>query len=303
MKSTGSKLLEKHKDTQMKYFQNIVLIVLSVCLLSCETSVDASDLLDKQQLVVINGYLSPQDTVLKVQVSKSKSRASTINNKDLVIKDATVMIADKENNKVELTYTDTSLSYEVPAGGLAIISGKKYFLTVMIQGKEYKAFCTIPATSVQKIEQKIQVKEEEFLDKNRLLKITIEDIKDQKNFYVIGASVTQFFDNGSGANRTTVENIDFEFKQFATDVSRENSVITADGFFRFDDNALPNPKLKIQVTNTEKILYEALRATFLNKYNDGDPFSESVIIPSNIEGENGFGVFAGYQLTEMEETF
>lgn len=302
MKSTRSTLLEKYKDTQMKYFQNIILIILSICLVSCETSVDASDLLEKQQLVVINGYLSPQDTTLKVQVSRSKSRASSANVKDMVIKDATVVIIDEEKNEVALTYMDTSLNYEAPASGLTITSGKKYFLKVTALGKEYKASCTIPTESVQRIEKNIKIKEDEFSG-NRLLKVTIGDIKDQNNFYIIGAVVTQSFDNGGGTINDGVENVNFEFRQFATDVSRENSVITAEGFFNLSANALPNPKLKIKVANAEKILYGALRATYLNDFNDGDPFAESVIAPTNIEGENGFGVFAGYQLAEVEETF
>ncbi len=302
MKSTRSTLLEKYKDTQMKYFQNIILIILSICLVSCETSVDASDLLEKQQLVVINGYLSPQDTTLKVQVSRSKSRASSTNVKDMVIKDATVVITDEEKNEVALTYMDVSLNYEAPASGLTITPGKKYFLKVTALGKEYKASCTIPTESVQRIEKNIKIKEDEFSG-NRLLKVTIGDIKDQNNFYIIGAVVTQSFDNGGGTINDGVENVNFEFRQFATDVSRENSVITAEGFFNLSANALPNPKLKIKVANAEKILYGALRATYLNDFNDGDPFAESVIAPTNIEGENGFGVFAGYQLAEVEETF
>ncbi|WP_438424100.1 DUF4249 family protein [Aquimarina macrocephali] len=286
----------------MKYFQNIILIILSICLVSCETSVDASDLLEKQQLVVINGYLSPQDTTLKVQVSRSKSRASSTNVKDMVIKDATVVITDEEKNEVALTYMDASLNYEAPASGLTITPGKKYFLKVTALGKEYKASCTIPTESVQRIEKNIKIKEDEFSG-NRLLKVTIGDIKDQNNFYIIGAVVTQSFDNGGGTINDGVENVNFEFRQFATDVSRENSVITAEGFFNLSANALPNPKLKIKVANAEKILYGALRATYLNDFNDGDPFAESVIAPTNIEGENGFGVFAGYQLAEVEETF
>ncbi|CAM4256756.1 carboxypeptidase-like regulatory domain-containing protein [Zobellia nedashkovskayae] len=40
------------------------------------------------------------------------------------------------------------------------------------------------------------------------------------------------------------------------------------------------------------------RATYLNNYNDDNPFVEYSIAPNYIEGENGVGVFAGYQLTE-----
>ncbi|MEW7278163.1 DUF4249 family protein [Aquimarina sp. 2201CG1-2-11] len=285
----------------MKYFQNIVILLISIWLIGCETGVDSSDLLNKAELVVINGYLSPQITTLKVQVSKSKPRASTTPINDLVIKDATVVIADENANELELNYVEDSMSYEGPASEMEIIPGKKYFLKAMVNGKEYKSSCNIPTTFIEKIEHKVQVKSNDY-NGNRSLKVTIEDIKDQTNFYIVGATVIQSF----GQNTTpseSIENVEFELKQFATDVGRENSIITADGFFTLASDALPDPVLKIKVTNTEKILYEALRATFLNEFNDGDPFAEAVIAPTNIEGENGYGVFAGYQLVEKEITF
>ncbi len=284
----------------MKYYQNIIILLLSsIFLISCETTVGANDLLKKEELVVINGYLSPQASDLKVQISKSKSRISTANLNDLVIKDATVVISNEEEQEVELTYSSNSLSYEVPASAMQIIPGKKYFLKALVNGKEYKSSCSIPTSLVEKIEHAVRIKEGEN-DGNRSLKITLDDIKNQTNFYIVGASVIQSF--GDTSSELT-EIVDFEFEQFATDVGRENSVITADGVFILSNDAAPNPKLKIKVTNTEKILYEALRATFLNEFNDGDPFAEAVIAPTNIDGENGYGVFAGFQLTEIEVTF
>lgn len=279
----------------MRYLKNILLIIVGICIISCEANVDASDLLKKDQLVVINGYLSPQDTTLKVQVSKSKSRATPkINNDELVVKNATVVLYDEEKNEVSLVYTDTSFNYEAPASDLRIIPGKKYFLKVIVDGKEYKASCTIPSKKVEKIDYKIEIKQSEF-SSNRLLRLTIEDIKEQNDFYIVGATVTKSLNN--------VEVIDFELGQFATDISRENTIITADGYFTIFDGASQNSRLKIKVANTEKILYDALRTTYLNDSNDANPFSETVIAPNNINGENGFGVFAGYQLTEKEVTF
>ncbi|WP_282081343.1 DUF4249 family protein [Aquimarina algiphila] len=287
----------------MRYFKNIIILTLSIWLVSCETSVDASGLLDQQQLIVINGFLSPQDTTLKVQVSKSKSKARGLTNntnEDFVIKDATVMIADEEENEVTLIYTNSSLSYEAPATDLPIIPGKKYFLTAMVEGKEYKSSCIIPLEQVVRIEQDIRVETRDDFIGNRKMKVTIEDIKEKSNYYVVGAEATYFFNGGTSEGITV--NLDFEFNQFLTDTNRENSVVTADGGFFLPDFAKLT-KVKIKVTNTEEVLYNALRAEFINNYNGGNPFTESVIAPTNIEGENGFGVFAGYQLTEKEITF
>ncbi len=284
----------------MKYIQYLIIGITSIAFLSCETNVDASDLIEKQQFIVINGYLSPQDTTLKVQVSRSKSRASVnpTDSRDLVITTASVVISDEEENEVTLSYNTTSLSYEAPATDLSILPGKKYFLKAMVEGNEYKASCEIPVGLVQNIENEIRDDNDPFSVGNKILELKIEDIKDQRNFYVNGAQLK----NTSEPTGNNFEvKVDFEFEQFTTDSSRENAIINAKGFFQLTE--IPsNTILKMQVANTEKILYEALRATYLNDYNDDDPFFEPVIAPTNIDGKNGFGVFAGFQLTEKEIT-
>jgi len=270
----------------MKYIKNILVMIVFISLQSCETDVDASDLINQQQLVVINGYLSPQDETLKVQVSKSVSITS--GSSGIVIEDATVVLSDDENNEVTLTYSSTLQSYETAATNLPIIAGEQYFLSVNVDGKEYTSSCRIPARKVENIEQSISDASAsgDFFG-NRSLKVTIEDIKDISNYYIIGASLTDG------------PNVNFEFEQFVTDTNRENTTVSANGGLFLNDSSTDNV-LKVQVSNSEKILYDALRATFLNDYNEGNPFVESIIPPSNIAGENGFGVFAGYQLTEME---
>ncbi|WP_109298703.1 DUF4249 domain-containing protein [Aquimarina sp. AU474] len=300
MKSIESNSLKNYTKRLMKYSQYLLIGSLWVTFLSCETSVDASDLLEKEQFVVINGYLSPQDTTLKVQISKSKSRAeSTItNNADLVISNATVTITDENDNQVTLIYSSTSFSYEIPATDLAILPGRKYFLAVTAEGKDYKSSCVIPSELVENIESEITNNNDVDSFGNKKLKLKIDDIADKRNFYIVGAKVTQAFNSGEDS----VTDVDFEFEQFTTDSNRENAVVTVDGIFNefFDSQS---SKANVQVANAEEILYDALRATFLNDYNEDDPFFEPVIAPTNIEGESGFGVFAGYQLTEKEITF
>ncbi len=267
----------------MKYIKILVIAIIFISIQSCETNVDASELIDQQQLVVINGYLSPQEELLKVQVSKTVSITSGTSG--IVIEDATVILSDEENNEVMLTYSSELFSYVTPATNLPIIAGKKYFLSVDVDGEEYTSSCRIPEDKVENIEQSVRFSPISFSTESAL-KVTIGDIENISNYYIVGAS----FNDGS--------NVYFEFEQFITDTNRENTTVTANGFFFPNDTT--DVVLKIQVSNSEKILYDTLRATFLNDYNEGNPFVESIIPPSNIEGENGFGVFAGYQLTEME---
>jgi len=259
-------------------------MIIFISLPSCETDVDASDLINQQQLVVINSYLSPQDETLKVQVSKSEPITSSFFG--TVIEDAIVVLSDDENNEVILTYSATSSSYETTATNLPIIAGKRYFLSVDADGERYTSSCMIPERRVENIEQSIRESSGDSFG-NRSLKLTIEDIKDISNYYIVGASVS------------TGSSIDFEFEQFVTDTNRENTTVSANGGFFFDDSST-DTVLKVQVSNSEKILYDALRATFLNDFNEGNSFVELIIPPSNIVGKNGFGVFAGHQLTEVE---
>lgn len=268
----------------MKYIKNILIMIVFISLQSCETDVDASDLINQQQLIVINSYVSPQDDTLKVQVSKSVPITSSSFGD--VIEDAVVVLSDAENNEVILTFSSLSISYETAATNLPIIAGKQYFLSVDVDGKLYTSSCRIPEDKVENITQNISMSSEDDFY-NRSLRVMIEDIKDISNYYIVGASLN------AGSN------VDFEFEQFVTDTNRENTTISANGGLFLNELSTDN-MLKVQVSNSEKILYDTLRANFLNDYNEGNPFVELIIPPSNIVGENGFGVFAGYQLTEME---
>ncbi|CAZ94643.1 Hypothetical protein ZOBELLIA_572 [Zobellia galactanivorans] len=93
--------------------------------------------------------------------------------------------------------------------------------------------------------------------------------------------------------------MDFELNSFLTDAIGDGETVSRYATFSygFPDEAV-SVKITLQVTNVEEILYSNLRASFLNDFNDGNPFVEYSIAPNNIEGDGGIGVFAGYQLTE-----
>jgi len=291
----------------MKQYIKLTLIAILICLQGCETSVDKTDLLDQEELIIINGYLSPQESKLQVYVSKSKSIfGEDISNSadDLVIVNALVTISDEDDNEVMLSYIEESSSYEAAAADMKIIPGKKYFLAVVVNDETYKASCTIPKEKVGAIGYVV----EEFNDKddrnkNRRIKVTFDDIKNVDNYYVIGADITIEFNVLEDENTTILEAIDFDNDAFATDVNRTNTIITAEGFFSTFSNSPPDQSVFINVTNTEKILFDALKATYLNDFNNSNPFVEPVILPSNISGKNGFGVFAGYQSYKIQGSF
>ncbi len=290
----------------MMTIKRLFTVLLFAGISSCETEVDSDDLLDQVELTIITGYISPQDLTLKVQVSKSKSillkKIDDIN--ELVISNATVVISDEEENEITLFFNDRTLNYEADASKFPIIPEKKYFLSVKVGDIEYKASCTIPKNKIETISHNIgKPKENDFLIAESKLTVSIQDIENVKNYYVFGAKIIEVTIDSDEESNEFGRLLDFESDQFATDNNRENATLSASALFESNKNFLQGQKLKIRVANTEKILFQALRSSYLNTLNEGNAFIEPVIPPNNIKGENGFGVFAGYQITIKEVVF
>lgn len=194
----------------------------------------------------------------RVQVSKSRSRASSSEgNKDLVIKDATVAITDEESNEVSLIYTEESLSYEALASDLIILPGKKYFLKVIAQGKEFHAVCTIPVAIIENVVTSFRLKTDDngYIQQN--LNVNFEDIKGGNNFYVIGALYTI---DGYISQSGIV--VDFDMERFATDVNGDGLNISTNGTISDTNKAI---EVTIKIANVDELIYATLRASFLNK--------------------------------------
>ncbi len=92
--------------------------------------------------------------------------------------------------------------------------------------------------------------------------------------------------------------LNFGVQRFATDLLEDGRNITVTGFSENDDIE----EAILQVAHVEEILYQSLFASYSNIENDGNPFYAVIIPPNNIEGENVYCVFAGFQLTEKTIT-
>jgi len=284
----------------MKYIYNIAAAVLLVVnLVSCETQIDSSKLLDSQQLIVINGYIAPQDDVIKIQVSKSKSRAnaSSLDPENLVIKNAVVSIKNEAQIEIFLDYNANTRNYEVASSMYVIEPGKTYFLTVVVDGDTYTSSCKIPARSAANLQAEITLVEDLEYITIYDFSLDFDDPPNFENFYVNGLKKIIPITNSDDIEESLFLE---ESDVFMTDSNKDGATISITK--RLSNVLEEGETLKIQVTSVEKILYDTLLFRFLNIENEEDPFSDPIILPSNIEGKNGYGVFAGYQLAEKEVT-
>ena len=144
----------------MKYLPCLLLLVLT----SCETLVNTipEDKLPKtESQLTMFCFISPQDTVIRVNVNESKPLFSeydlnsveyyvvngdTIRSGDVVYR-ATVTISDGKN-KATIPYRKDNRYFSLPASQFPIRAGQTYTLTVTDGKRTAQATCTVPINSV-----------------------------------------------------------------------------------------------------------------------------------------------------------
>lgn len=292
----------------MQNFFRIAGILIFV-LHGCVDTVESDDLLDVDDKTYINGYLSPSDTLVTVYVSRALPAVGTplssfdaqSNIDTFVIKDAVVTISDADGNSILLPYDAETFSYRVAASEFPINQGATYLLNVFAAGREYRSSCSIP----KKISEITETVSQRLIDSQFLeigVNIAFQDFEGEDNFYIIGGNIEE----GTGQELSSYPLL-IDLERFTTDDLGDGVVLSADAISPLGFSPSPEGemnenenRLVLQVANAEEPLYQSLRTSFLNDFNEGNPFLEYSIAPNNIEGEGGVGVFAGYQLTEKE---
>ncbi|CAM4190523.1 DUF4249 domain-containing protein [Zobellia roscoffensis] len=282
-----------------KYIQISLLFVL-LCS-ACQDPVDTDELLNVEDSTYILGYLSPSDTLLSIHVSNTipavgsplDNYSNETNKERLTIKDAEVIISDEQNNEINLIYNSEKRNYQANASEFDIVEGSTYFLRVSANNSNFTSSCTIPK-KINSITEKITLEFENEYSRQYILDIAFRDIIGKNNFYLIGGKIET-----EEQGQLYEWPLDFELNSFLTDAIGDGETLRQNSSFGYGyTEEAVTARVTLQVTNVEEILYLNRRATFLNDYNDGNPFVEYSIASNNIEGENVVGVFAGYQLTE-----
>ena len=276
-----------------------ILFLLLIVFSGCQKVVDADKLLDAEEKVYILSYISPTDTLLTVSVSKALPAIGTAlsfddteNYSSFIIEDAIVSITDVEGNSVQLLYSSENSMYSTNAENLKITEGSQYFLEVITQENTYTSSCRIPEKVATILENLAGGQDDYGVYTD--VDISFEDIVGTANFYIVGAKYEETFEE-----ETYQGSLYFETGGFLTDAIGDGVILNdkTSAYTGFLEEGT-SVKLTLQVANVEEVIYQNLRASYLNDDSDGNPFIEYSIAPDNIDGENGVGVFGGYQLTE-----
>jgi len=287
-----------------RIFLNIIFILLVSTLLSaCIKTLDDKDMPQVESKLVIGGYISPQDTIIRIFVRKS----SPINNQSEFlyspVTDANVLLSGN-GVSATLVFNERLSSYTVPASQFPIVPGGTYHLTVSTPAGLYaEAETTVPQDINSSLTYNIDTVERSnnygYSGKSIEISVRWNDIQNQDNYYRVYGETGVLYDPILYPNQYAYHyNLQFNTKATVfKDLGYENGNI---GPFKAEmalqDMNNQSRDVSLSLLNTDRNYYE-----FYKSYEmavQEDPFSEPQNIYTNIKG--GLGIFASYQKYEIK---
>ncbi|MGB0523001.1 MAG: DUF4249 domain-containing protein [Flammeovirgaceae bacterium] len=252
-----------------------------------------NDIINTESKLVVYGLISPQNELHIVEVTESLPAIREINGNNvdqfMPISTAIVTLMDGASSVI-LSYNDQDERYEVRNDDFPITAGTTYTLTVEGNGKSVSATCTIPELNTN---WSYTLRETSRDGYTHEVAMTVNDIPGQDNYYRADALITR-------ASGFVIEPGYWDENAYVSDGSNDGGSFTLRKSFYMDldyikDN-YPGALLSMTWMTTDEGFYRYFRD--LDTDYDDNPFEEPVITYSNVEG--GLGVFAGYQVHQVE---
>ena len=256
---------------------------------------------------------------------------TTFFGKSNIVRDAIVTLSTG-SQQITVPFQSTNQVYALPAEKFKIEAGKTYTLRAMTKNNQAEATTTVPLERVAIESFKTDSTGRVFnsYSSNQgsqkdtasgyLVQFSWKDIAQKQNFYKISGEFEYYFDFPNVINNVLTYRtqkvssnylwygnsglLDDSFQDGAIISSPKVGVLKQAFGSTFINGKLYKPrpsllgsKLKLQVSNLSKELYDYERS--LGKFYDadGNPFAEPAPVFSNVK--NGLGCFAGYNRTEI----
>jgi hypothetical protein len=304
MKKYTLTLLQKMTFNRLKLLAGLFLCTQ----ISCEslvTDLDPDKIPQNVEKLVINAYLSPQDTLLIVKAHYSDkifkttsltNNGGTFGQTENIAKDAKIEISDG-SQKIDLIFNAAEGVYLAKAKDFKIKEGKTYYLKAIdIKNKVYTAETTVP----RKIDFEV-IKVEEIDNTpnfNKLYNISIQFKAPALSYFRWGKwdeTETESF-NESGQKTLIKAKSWYGVYTANSDVIEKNLVETTAKDYFFSNSKVISRQIRF--LRVDKNYYDY--GVSVNNNNDiENPFAEPTLIKSNIK--NGYGCFASY--VEVVKTY
>ncbi len=269
----------------------LLLSIILIGLTSCEDMVTEIDLPASESHYVIHAYLSPEDTAVTVFIGQSDPVFGDEADDTSWVAQAHVFINGYELPRVQGM---AEYCFSVPIDSFSIIPGNSYTVSLHIGAEEVcYGSCTVPLLRNESLTfdgiDSVQVDQYDGMSSYEYYAhYSFNDAAGEENFYRIGADIT-FFDPYSSETYTYRKYLTAE--DFFKDVLFNGEEYSGRLSLGYIESLSNLSALKLTLYTSDSYYYYYHRA-ILSEGGD-DPFSEPVIVPSNIE--NGLGCVAGYR--------
>jgi hypothetical protein len=290
--------------------KNILFTLLILLFVSCEKEAHVK-LPPVKEKLVINSFISPQDTILRVFVGKSTPVFGTkdlnipIQEQNGRIKDAKVTISDGIK-LIQLEYDSAESKYLSKKNELLIETGKEYFLEVTALGQTAKASCIVPdptpivAIKLDTLDKRILTLDQEYIFTTIQINAIWKDLFQWKNYYRIYGEME--FSEPRYPQDPTTKYMLFNFENdFINDVEEGSGDFSRKGkanlYIPTDPDSATNMVTKIHtyLITSDKNYFSYHK--WYNNNDDENPFVEPTLTPTNIQ--EGLGVFAAYNKSQF----
>lgn len=294
-------------------------IVCSLLIASCgslRNEVDPELLNRQASKLVVTCFLSPQDTVLAVKVSRSQTVLSDSANTSAYdnIPGAVVTLTESDRTVTLRTRTNTTNAndyYRVEASRFPVIPGRTYKLVVQTaQGERAESSCTIPGpVKLTSLTYDSTVVNQIIRQQRRyFVRARWQDPAAQTNYYQLLGTFQYVNSKPDTARRVEFRTLRFDTNtsNLQTDESSQDKEMISERAFlnrgtpERSTSFLSNYKtatVVVDLLNTDQAYYNYQYAVGRQAQASGNPFAEPVLIPSNIQG--ALGCFAGYNKSTL----
>lgn len=157
-----------------------VLLAFIFSISACQSELTQVDIPNENKLVV-ESYISPQDTVLSVRVSNSSAIYGQVTKGVSYVSNAVVSMSDGTKT-ISLSY-DKDGYYRISANQLLVKTGKSYFLKISTPDRRLvSGECTIPNTVDNR---KLSVEVQKNNTDTKEISIKWTDFANEQNYYAI----------------------------------------------------------------------------------------------------------------------
>jgi Domain of unknown function (DUF4249) len=282
-----------------------LLVLIGLFLSSCNSfvkEVSLKNLPENKESLVLNAYISPQDTILAARILYSNVvfGETQVNERiqEKIIDNAKVFI-NEGSNIIELKFDNKQNLYLANTKIFKIKSGKTYQIKVTdSNGQIYSAETTVPQQVEFKVLTPKKINQNEFNYNNWEVPINLE--AQPNTYYRIGvfSRETNLFVDQNGKQVLGIIETGSDAMQFFKNESQKIQTLNEKikTFFQLENNTNSNSrKTKMVVFNVDQNYFkyhESIKKNFQNE----NPFAEPSLTYSNVN--NGYGCFGSYASSE-----